>query len=232
MGNLIVGIHQPNFFPWLGFFKKIVKSDVFVFLDNVQYSHGSWTNRVNILNQKKASWITCPVTHQGHYQTIQEIKINDNQPWRQRIENLITLNYSKSDFYSENYQFVSDMIERREPIISGYNIKNIKAICKILDIETKFILQSEIPTSKKATELIIEIVQIVGGTDYICGSGSRNYQDDQKFSENSIALFHQNFVHPHYKQKSTAEFIGGLSIIDVLLNCGIDGTKELLDRTD
>jgi hypothetical protein len=231
MSNTIVGIHQPNFFPWLGFFEKILKSDAFVFLDNVQYSHGSWTNRVKIVNQKKPVWITCPVIHKGQHQTIQEIKIDDNQPWREKINNLIALNYSKSDFYSENYRFISDMIGRQEPMISGFNIKNIKAICDILDIETKFILQSEVSTSKKATELIIEITQSVGGTSYICGSGSRNYQDDQKFSENNITLIHQDFVHPQYQQKSNAEFIGGLSIIDALLNCGIDGTKKILNYT-
>ena len=128
MSGIIVGIHQPNFFPWLGFFEKIIKSDVFVFLDNVQYSHGSWTNRVKIVNQKKPSWITCPVSHKGQYQTIREIKINDNQPWKEKINNLIELNYSKSDFHSENYQFISNMIKRPESLIAGFNIKNIKDI--------------------------------------------------------------------------------------------------------
>jgi len=229
MSNIIVGIHQPNFFPWLGFFEKISKSDVFVFLDNVQYSHRSWTNRVQIVNQKKSSWITCPVKHTGKYQTIREIKIDDNQPWRKQITKIIKINYLKSDFFSENFQFVSDMIERQESMISGYNTKNIKAICDLLDIKTKFILQSDFSTSKKATELNIEITQYVGGTDYICGSGSRNYQDDKKFSENKIMLIHQDFVHPQYRQKSQSEFIGGLSVIDALMNCGIDGTKKILN---
>jgi len=230
MSNTIVGIHQPNFFPWLGFFEEILKSDVFVLLDNVQYSRGSWTNRVQIVNQNKPSWITCPVNHTGKYQTIREIKIDDNQPWRKQIKKIIKINYLKSDLFSENFEFISDMIDQRESMISAFNIKNIEAICNALDIKTKFILQSEFSTSKKATELNIEITQYVGGTSYICGSGSKNYQDDLKFSENKITLIHQDFVHPYYKQRSNADFIGGLSIIDALLNCGIDGTKKLLNQ--
>jgi hypothetical protein len=232
MNNIIVGIHQPNFFPWLGYFEKILKSDVFVFLDNVQYSHGSWTNRVKIINQKKPSWITCPVSHIGNYQTIREIKIDNNQPWRKKISNVLTLNYAKSDFYSENYNFISDMVERQDPLISRFNIQNIVSICDLLDIKTKFVLQSDMSTSKNGTELLIEITQSVGGTGYICGSGARNYQEDQKFSENNITLIHQNFVHPQYPQKQNNEFVEGLSIIDTLLNCGISGTKKLLNQTN
>ena len=230
MGNIIVGIHQPNFFPWLGFFEKIIKSDIFVFLDNVQYSPGSWTNRVKILNQKVPSWITCPVSHTGEYQTIQEIKIDEKQPWRMKMKKIIKINYAKSDFYSENFELISHLIDREEHILSVFNIKNIKDICDILDIKTKFILQSDIETSKKATELNIEITQNVGGTSYICGSGSRNYQEDQKFADNDVILIHQDFHHPRYPQKTKTDFIEGLSIIDVLLNCGIDGTKKLLNQ--
>jgi hypothetical protein len=230
MHKIAVGIHQPNFFPWLGFFEKIKKSDMFVFLDNVQYPQGSWTNRVKILNQGIPSWITCPVHHTGQYQTIREIKIDEKQPWRKKIIKIIKINYSKSEFFSENFEFISALIEREEHMLSVFNIKNIEAICDILDIKTKFILQSGIETSKKATELNIEITRNIGGTDYICGSGSRNYQDDHKFSENNIILTHQDFKHPHYEQIANTEFVEGVSIIDVLLNCGIDGTKKLLNQ--
>jgi hypothetical protein len=230
MSKIMVGIHQPNFFPWLGFFEKILKSDIFVFLDNVQYSHGSWTNRVKIINSKKPSWVTCPVHHIGQFQKIREIKIDENQLWREKIKNIITINYSKSDFYSENFEFISNMIYRKEQMISVFNIKNIIAICDILDIKTKFLLQSQIETSNKATDLNIEITKKVGGTSYICGSGARNYQEDQKFSENNIILVHQDFFHPRYQQRSNTEFIEGLSIIDALLNCGIEGTKKILKQ--
>jgi hypothetical protein len=232
MRKMIVGIHQPNFFPWIGFFTKILLSDVFVLLDNVQYSPGSWTNRVKILNQKKSSWITCPVIHTGQYQTIREIKIDEKQPWKKNIKKIIKINYLKSDFFSENYEFISTLIDREEQMLSVYNSQNIKAICDILDIKTKFLFQSEFETSKKATELNIEITKKVGGTSYICGVGSRNYQEDQKFSENGIILVHQDFLHPHYPQKTITEFVEGLSVIDVLLNCGIEGTKKIINKSN
>lgn len=228
MKEIVVGIHQPNFFPWIGFFEKISKSDIFVFLDKVQYSGGSWSNRVKVINQMKPSWITCPISHTGEYQYLNDVRIDEKQQWKKKFKTILDINYSKSDYFLDNFEFICKMIDVNEIFLSIYNIKNIKKICKLLDIETEFYLQSDMTTAKKATGLIIEITKQVGGTAYLCGAGSANYQGEDVFSESHITLIHQNFVHPIYPQMHSGNFIPGLSIIDVLLNCGIEGTKKLL----
>ncbi len=63
----------------------------------------------------------------------------------------------------------------------------------------------------------------------MCGGGASKYQEDEKFQSNGITLLYQNFTHPVYPQFNTVEFIAGLSILDTLMNCGIDGTKKLLN---
>jgi hypothetical protein len=82
-------------------------------------------------------------------------------------------------------------------------------------------------TTKKATGLIIEIMKQVGGTAYLCGAGSAHYQDEEMFFKSHITLIRQNFVHPVYHQINARKFVPGLSIIDGLLNCGLEGTKKL-----
>lgn len=228
MKKIVVGIHQPNFFPWLGFFEKISRSDIFVFLDKVQYSRRSWSNRVKVINKMKPSWITCPIYHTGKFQCLNEVKIDENQQWDNKFKTILDINYSKSDYFTDNFEFICKMIDDKENFISKYNIKNIKKICELLNIETEFYLQSDMNTTKKATGLMIEITKQVDGTAYLCGAGSANYQDDDMFSESHITLIHQNFVHPIYSQIISGNFIPGLSIIDVLLNCGVEGTKKLL----
>lgn len=228
MNEIVVGIHQPNFFPWIGFFEKISKSDIFVFLDKVQYSRGSWSNRVKVINQMKPSWITCPLFHTGEYQYLNELMIDEKQPWKKKTKKILEINYSKSDYFPDYFEFICELIDNNENYLSRYNGINIKKICEVLDIKTEFYLQSDMITTKKATGLDIEITKLVGGTTYICGAGSANYQDDDMFSEAHLALIHQNFVHPTYPQKIAGNFIPGLSIIDALLNCGVDGTKKMI----
>ena len=60
---MIVAIHQPNYLPWLGYFYKIARADVFVFLDDAQYSKNSYTNRVQVSEPGGAKWLTVPVSY-------------------------------------------------------------------------------------------------------------------------------------------------------------------------
>ncbi len=66
---MICAIHQPNFFPWLGYFDKISRADVFVFLDVVDYpksgsSMSSWVNRVMLKVGSQKTWVRCPVVRE------------------------------------------------------------------------------------------------------------------------------------------------------------------------
>ena len=83
-----------------------------------------------------------------------------------------------------------------------------------------------------STDLLIEIINKLNGTSYLCGNGAGGYQEDSKFEKADIKLQYQNFQHPVYNQFNTEGFIPGLSIIDPLMNIGYDGVKELLYIND
>ena len=73
---MIVGIHQPEYLPWLGFFDKISQSDIFVMLDNVQYEKNYFQNRNRIRIQSGWAWLTVPVmTKKRSSQLIKDVRI-------------------------------------------------------------------------------------------------------------------------------------------------------------
>ena len=94
----VCAIHQSNFFPWLGYFDKIKRVDIFVFLNQVNYpksgnSMSSWCNRVKIMIDGKPDWVSCPVVRESGIQSIESVRIDSGSPWRDKIRKVIEANY-------------------------------------------------------------------------------------------------------------------------------------------
>jgi len=216
---MIVAIHQPNFLPWIGYFYKMYKSDIFVFLDNVQFSKNSYQNRVKIKTSQGAQWLTLPVFHKFG-QLTKDVRINNNEKWKEKHLKTIELNYKKAPYFNQIYNLLVKVYTNNKwELMTDFNIELITAICNFLDIKTKTIRASSLNTSGSATELLIDIVKKVGGDIYLSGKGGMKYQDENRFKEENITLIYTNFKHPVYPQL-WGEFIEGLSIIDLLFNCG------------
>lgn len=190
--EITVAIHQPNFFPWLGYFDKISRCDYFVFLDDVQYSTGTMTNRTYIINNKKLSYITCPV-HYKHPSKINEVMISDT-PWKEKVIRTIKSNYTKNKTYHKE---ITEMILLEEKSLSVYNIKNIVEMCKIIGIKPRksFVIQSdirkEIKNNPTGTKLIQDLVTHMGGTIYYSGVGGKSYLNEHDFNDVGIKIEYQ-----------------------------------------
>ncbi len=227
----LVAIHQPNFFPWLGYFDKIVRSDLFIFMDNAQFPKkgGNWVNRVKLLVGGGGHWATVPVNRAYHgVLPISAMKIDNRTPWRDKLLKTIEMNYKSSPCYGEVFPVILPLAENPTPSLAEYNIASITALAKHLGLNTgKLILGSSLTTQGQSTDLLISMVRACGGTAYLCGGGAA-YQDDEKFPVAGLQLIYQNFTHPQYPQASSTEFVPGLSIIDALMNCGFSGVRRLL----
>lgn len=230
----MVAIHQPNFFPWLGYFDKIIKSDIFVFMDDVAYpksGSGNWSNRVKLLVQGQSQWWGVPIVRNSGVQIIRDVQLASSNLHFKKMIRTLEFNYKRCPFFEENFEWLSSMVLRETKCLSEYNILNIREIVERLNIKANFILQSSLETQKASTEVLIEITKKVGGTSYLCGGGATGYQDDEKIVHSGIELVYQKFQHPKYLQHNNKEdFIPGLSIIDSLMNRGLEGTKQLLQE--
>ena len=228
----IVAIHQPNFFPWLGFFNKINKADAFIFLDHVQFSksQGTWSNRVKLLLNKTPTWVTAPIERNfSGVKNINDMYFQKNNPWRKKMIKTLELNYKKAPFFYEIINDISALVLNEEDNISKYNIELIKFITEKLNIPSeKFYLSSELPIIGHSNEMLISLINSVGGNIYMCGGGADSYQDEEMFKKNFIQLTHQNFIHPVYNQINILSHENGLSILDALFNIGWNDTKKII----
>lgn len=228
----IVAIHQPNFFPWLGYFDKIARSDIFCVMDNVQMpkTGGTWTNRVMLSIGGKAQWATVPIDRTGAgVQLIRDVRIVDASPWRDKLLNTIRANYGKSAHFKDVFPLLHDLISAPEPMLAAMNERAIRAICAAIHLPCDHLVSgSKLNSEGHATDLLVNIVTAAGGDTYMCGGGSSGYQDDHLFAQAGISLLYQRFEHPVYEQRAGEPFLPGLSIIDALMHLGYTATGALL----
>lgn len=228
----IAAIHQPNFFPWLGFFDKIARSDVFVLLDNVQFpkTGGSWTNRVKLIIGGEVRWLTASIDRSYHgTKQILEMEFVNNERWKAKMIGSLQASYGRCEFYGETMTYLLPLIENPETNIAGFNINAIKVLCSQIGLDTsKFVTSSELAHHGMSNELLCSLTLNAGCTAYMCGGGADSYQNEDVFSKNGIKLLRQNFMHPRYVQREQTNFVPGLSIIDSLMNIGCRGVRDLL----
>lgn len=227
---MIVAIHQPNFLPWIGYFYKIHKADIFVLLDNVQFTKNSFQNRVKIKTSQGAQWLTLPVLH-NFGQLTNEVRINNREGWKKKHLKTFELNYKKSPYFEVIYNMLKDIYLKKDWILmADFNKELINAICNFMEIKTKIVEASSLDVSGSSTDLLIDIIKKVGGTIYLSGRGGMKYQDEEKFKDNRIELIYTDFKHPIYPQL-WGEFIEGLSIVDLLFNCGEGSINYLINAS-
>lgn len=228
----LVAIHQPNFFPWLGYFDKIARSDTFIFLDHVQFQKtgGMWTNRAKLFIGGEVRWMTAPVDRGFHgVRAICEMEFQQGNPWREKFIKSLIANYSRCPFFWDTMKLVEPLILNSESRVSQYNCKAVMAIAAQLGLPgDKFHWSSEMAAEGQATAMLISLLHTGGASTYMCGGGADGYQDDAAFAAAGVGLVCQNFQHPVYPQAGTRGFVPGLSVIDALMNIGADGVRAVL----
>lgn len=231
---MLVAIHQPNFLPWLGYFDKLARADVFVLLDNVplQRTGAAYTNRVEIAANGRRQWLTVPTARDADTrQSIDRARIVDSGPWRRKLSATIEQGYARAAAFAEIMPVVRQIFEHPGDGLADFNIQAIRLIVGLIGLDvSKLRRASEFETSGTATDRLVSIVRAVGGTTYLCGGGAGSYQEDEKFAAAGLRLHYQDFAHPVYPQAGDATFMPGLSIVDALMNCGSGGTSRLLSE--
>ena len=181
---------QPTFFPWPGYFNLISSVEKFVFLDDAQFSKGSWHNRNKIFLSDKTNWLTLPIKKQKLFTPLNRTIITDQDILKTKIKSKIIQAYK--DY--PNYDCVKEILfffdKLNDEILSEINISIIKFLCKKLKLnEVKFYKSSQMNIEGKRTQKIIKILNKIGATKYISTPGAHNYLlEDDYISQTKIPL--------------------------------------------
>lgn len=233
----LVAIHQPNFFPWLGYFDKIRRADRFIFLDDVQYEKkgGNWGNRVQLLNNGEPRWTTAPVERNYHgFRTVAEMRFDAATPWRDKMVRMIADSGRKAPYLAEALALIEPVIRNPEDRLAVYNIQAVRTIGMALGLNAaKLRLASELNVGVAAsTARLVALTRAAGGDAYLVGGGAGGYQEDELFTASGLTLEYQGYRPRPYPQVGAVDFVPGLSVIDALMNLGIAGTRALLEREE
>jgi hypothetical protein len=225
-----VAIHQPNYLPWSGFFTKALESDVFILLDNVQFEKGGYTNRVHIKSSQGVQWLTQPVVMRGRAnQQIRDVQFADPD-WRRTHLLFLRSSYGRAPHFAPYIGLLSDLLGTRDTSLAACNERLIAWAFEALELCPRLVRASDlIGEIADPTQRLIRLVKLVGGDTYLSGAGGFNYQDLGQFDRAGIRVVRSRCTFPEYPQL-WGSFSPGLSIVDLLFNCG-PASRAYLEAT-
>ena len=217
----VVAIHQPQYLPWLGYFDKLERCEVFCLLDSVQYKKNEFQNRNRIKTVDGWQWLTVPVTYRFP-QRIREVEVNQIVNWQRKHLQALKSNYSKAPFFQSYYPSFEEFCQQSYEMIVDVNVASIELLMELLGLERKLVLASSLQVDTEDPTLrLVQICQALGGAAYLSGKDGAKYMDVDMFSSHEIDVLFQNFKHPQYPQ-CYGSFEPNMSVVDLLFNCGPD----------
>ncbi len=214
-----VGIMQPYFFPYIGYYQLMNAVDTFVIYDNIEYTKKGWINRNRILVNGIDSYITLPLKKDSDFLTIKERYLSDD--WvteRRKLLNRIVESYRKAPFFNDVFPIIEQCILFADKQLFNFIQNSLELIRTYLGITTPLIVSStlEVDSSLKSTQKVIAICKNLNANTYINPIGGLELYSKDDFGNEGIGL---NFLKTDqivYSQFNSS-FTSNLSIIDVMM---------------
>jgi hypothetical protein len=223
-----VAILQSNYIPWKGYFDMIAAVDEFILYDDMQYTRRDWRNRNQIKTPQGVQWLTAPVQVKGKYhQKIKDTEI-DGSDWATAHWKALVQNYRRAPHFDEIATWLEPLY-LAEPYtqLTRLNRRFIEAVCNYLGIKTVISNSWDYILLDGKTERLADLCEQAGGTEYVSGPSAKGYIEESVFIEYGIKLTWFDYVgYPEYPQL-WGEFTHGVTILDLLFNCGKDAPRYM-----
>jgi hypothetical protein len=227
-----VAMMQPAFMPWQGFFELIYHSDIFILLDDFQFSVQSRHQRNRLfVNKGQVDWYSVPILKSESFKSpLNQTIINESTTWREKMWKRIQQNYSKTPYYPQIAPLVEKWLLEKSKSLAAQNIAFTKIVCDLLELKREFRLSSQHPSEQPRSQRVLELLHWCQAKRYYCARGSFAYMlEDAVFPVDDIEVLFQDFQPKAYNQRGAVDsFVPNLSVLDALFNVGPEQTAELI----
>jgi hypothetical protein len=236
-----LAVMQPYFFPYIGYFQLIHAVDKILLYSRVNYIKRGWVNRNRVLAKTRGpSYVTVPVRDASSYRIIGDVEIDNSTPWKSTMLRSIYHEYRRSPHFHLVYTFLEALLTRPYEKLDLLNIDTVRAVVALLGITTDVSVANEnhiamervldnTPSADRKTQRLLELCRHERASTYLNPVGGKLLYDKSVFAQNGVELLFLESIPTPYPQ-SASEFVPHLSIIDVLFNCGVEGTRHMLDN--
>ncbi len=225
-----VGIMQPYFFPYIGYWQLMNAVDKYVIYDDVNYIKGGWINRNRILIDGQPKMLNIKLNGASSNKFINEVMVSRDSVFKKKLLKTISHSYKKAPLYEKVYPLIEKIILYEEEQLALYLQNTIEMIADYLEMNTQFILSSNIEKNNLLTgqEKVIEICKILEANEYYNAIGGKELYSKELFNENNISL---KFLHTdliEYNQFDN-EFEPNLSVIDIMMFNSKDEINSMMN---
>ena len=219
---MVVAIHQPDYISWLGYFYKMSRADVFVYLDDCQFSNDNMHHWNRLKTPQGSCRVKIPVEqHLGD--PINRVRTRDELGWKEKHLRTVEMNYARARHFNDFYPCFRDMLLTKYGDLAEQNITINTEIARRFGFTMKLLRSSDMPLTSVREERVLDIVEYVGGDVYLSGHGAKAYQEEAHFTGRGIELVYTDYVPITYHQLwPKAGFVSCMSVLDYIFNCGFD----------
>lgn len=226
--DTVLTAHQSKYLPWLGLFHKIALATHYVAFDQVQYQKREFLNRNSVkAPDGKAVRLTVPVQTAGRFdQRIDDTLIDNRTPWTRKHWRTMCMCYGKAPYFAPYAPFFEDLYQRRWERLVDLNRRLTQFLLEALGIEVAYLQAADYDFTGQGSDLVLDMCLTLGAGTYIFGEGGHDYADEEAFGRAGVQLVFQEYRHPVYPQLH-GPFVPGLSVVDLLFNCGPESLETL-----
>lgn len=229
--NRTIVISQSMYFPWVGLLEQIRLADIFVHYDDVQYSKGSFSNRVQVKGINGIGWMTLPLRDYHLGQRIDEVMLDDRIDWRSKHREMLRQAYRKAPFRDEMLGVVDRVFDQAAVTVADISRLSMLELSTYFGLARPQFLSSQVlPVLGASSERVCNIVEHLEGTIYITGHGARNYLNHGLFAEKGISVEYMRYERTPYPQLH-GDFTPYVTALDLIANCGLEGAAWIHSGT-
>lgn len=230
MSTKTVVIHQPDFAPYLGFFHRFLKADLYIALDHVQFVNGTsraWTHRDRIKTAQGDKWLSVSVKKAPMHTPINQIELTTTVDWCQDHLRQFKQHYAQAPFYAEIKERLAPVYAQSWQRLCDFNMALNEVLMDCLDVRIPWLWSSSLAPAGSKNEMLVDLLHKVGATHYLSGVGARGYFQAELFDQAGITVLWQAFAHPAYPQQHGG-FTPYMSVLDLLFNQGELAARQIL----